>query len=116
MKTNYVLTNAKKRQRQWIIAAVVLMAGLVNAKAQPSGGPYGPIQQNYELPKVSGAIYYVAPDGKADAPGNQLAMPTTIETAIAKVKTGDAIILRGGTYRTGDLQINQGITIQPYAN
>jgi parallel beta-helix repeat protein len=116
MKTNSVLTNAKKRQRQWIIAAVVLMAGLVNAKAQPSGGPYGPIQQNYELPKVSGAIYYVAPDGKAEAPGNQLAMPTTIETAIAKVKTGDVIILRGGTYRTGDLQINQGVTIQPYAN
>ncbi len=116
MKTNSVLTNAKKRQRQWIIAAVILMAGLVNAKAQPSGGPYGPIQQNYELPKVSGAIYYVAPDGKADAPGNQLAMPTTIETAIAKVKTGDVIILRGGTYRTGDLQINQGVTIQPYAN
>lgn len=116
MKTNVLQTNAKKLQRRWFFAAVVLMAGLLNAKAQPSGGPYGPIKQNYELPKVSGAIYYVAPDGKADAPGNQLGMPTTIETAIAKVKTGDVIILRGGTYRTGDLQINQGVTIQPYAN
>ena len=28
--------------------------------AQPSGGPYGPIQQTYDLPKVEGKIYYVA--------------------------------------------------------
>ena len=42
--------------------------------------------------------------------------PTTLETAIAKVVTGDAIILRGGTYRTGGLRFNQGITMQPYAD
>jgi parallel beta-helix repeat protein len=30
------------------------------------------------------------------------------------VVTGDAIILRGGTYRTGGLVLNQGVTIQPY--
>jgi parallel beta-helix repeat protein len=28
--------------------------------------------------------------------------------------TGDAIILRGGIYRTGGLMLNQGITLQPY--
>jgi len=32
------------------------------------------------------------------------------------VVTGDAIILRGGTYRTGNLVLNQGIIIQPYAD
>ena len=36
------------------------VAGLVYA--QPSGGPYGPIDQRYELPKA-GKIYFVAPDG-----------------------------------------------------
>lgn len=82
--------------------------------AQPSGGPYGPIQLHYELPKVEGKIYYVSPDGKADANGNSLENPTTIESAFKNVKTGDAIILRGGTYRTGDLKLNQGITIQPF--
>jgi parallel beta-helix repeat protein len=30
------------------------------------------------------------------------------------VVTGDAIVLRGGTYRTGGLVLNQGITMQPY--
>ena len=33
---------------------------------------------------------------------------------MARVVTGDAIVMRGGTYRTGGLQLNQGITIQPY--
>jgi parallel beta-helix repeat protein len=82
--------------------------------AQPSGGPYGPIQQTYELSKVTGKIYYIDPDGNPDQSGEELSNPTTIESAIEKVKTGDAIIMRGGTYRTGNLVFNQGITIQPY--
>ena len=82
--------------------------------AQPSGGPYGPIQQTYELPDVTGTIYYVASDGKSDQSGEELSNPTTIEAAIEKVKTGDAIVMRGGTYRTGNLVFNQGITILPY--
>ena len=80
---------------------------------QPSGGPYGPLPQTYEVPKDANRVYFVAPDGKADAAGT-LEAPTTLETAIAKVVTGDAIILRGGTYRTGGLFLNQGITMQPY--
>jgi parallel beta-helix repeat protein len=83
--------------------------------AQPSGGPYGPVEQRYEVPKAA-HIYYVAPDGKADAPGTSLDQPTTIESAIDRVVTGDAIILRGGIYRTGGLVINQSVTIQPYAD
>lgn len=35
--------------------------------AQPSGGPYGPIQQNYDIPEIEGDIYYAAPDAKAEA-------------------------------------------------
>lgn len=86
------------------------------AAAQPSGGPYGPIRQTYKLPTGAGKIYYVAPDGKAEQTGESLSTPTTIEAAIERVKTGDAIIMRGGTYRTGNLVLNQGITIQPYAD
>ncbi len=86
----------------------------INLFAQPSGGPYGPIMQTYELPKVAGTIYYVAPDGKADQPGESISNPTTIESAIERVKTGDAIIMRGGVYRTGNMEFNQGIIIQPY--
>jgi parallel beta-helix repeat protein len=91
------------------------VAGL--AYAQPSGGPYGPIDQRYEIPKSgpnASKVYFVAPDGKADAAGAELAHPTTIEAAMERVVTGDAIVLRGGIYRTGGLVLNQGITIQPY--
>ena len=95
------------------LSAVLLPAGL--AYAQPSGGPYGPIDQRYEIPKA-GTVYYVAPDGKSDATGTDLEKPTTIEAAMDRVVTGDAIVLRGGVYRTGGLVLNQGITIQPYGD
>ncbi len=92
-----------------------LLAGLaaLTARGQPSGGPYGPQPKTYAVPKNAAHVYYVAPDGKADAAGT-IESPTTIETALARVVTGDAIILRGGTYRTGGLVLNQGITLQPY--
>ena len=55
--------------------------------AQPSGGPYGPIDQRDEIPKAA-KVYFVAPDGKSDAAGGELAHPTTIEAAIERVITG----------------------------
>ena len=93
-----------------------IVFGSLVVTAQPSGGPYGPIQQTYDLPVVSGKIYFVAPDGKAEETGESFSLPTTLEEAIEKVQTGDAIVMRGGTYRTGNLILNQGITIQPYAD
>jgi hypothetical protein len=81
--------------------------------AQPSGGPYGPVDRNYGIPDA-GRVYFVAPDGSADASGLNVESPTVLESAIERVVTGDAIVLRGGVYRTGGLLLNQGITIQPY--
>lgn len=102
--------------RLFLVALVLL--GL-NACKQPKADEsctvdYGPIQKVYELPKVKGTVYFVAPDGDPDAKGVKVAKPTTIESAISKVVSGDAIVMRGGTYRTGNLTFNQGITIQPY--
>jgi hypothetical protein len=91
-----------------------LLLGSV-AYAQPSGGPYGPIEQTWEIP-TEGTVYYVAPDGDPDADGTTLAAPTSIESAIARVVTDDTIVLRGGVYRTGNLELNQGITLQPWAD
>lgn len=99
-----------------VLLVLCLIFGSLPLAAQPSGGPYGPIRQSYELPKGANKIYYVAPDGNSDESGATLANPTTLEAAIERVKSGDAIVMRGGTYRTGNLQLNQGITIQPYAD
>ena len=100
------------------MAAVVtvILATSVPMTAQPSGGPYGPVRQSWQVPQTNGRVYYVAPDGTREATGESIAAPTTIETAIEKVVTGDVIIMRGGTYRTGNLILNQGITIQPYGD
>ena len=110
------LNNMKTKKRLICYVLTYFIFSTFPAAAQPSGGPYGPIWQNYELPKVEGQIYYVAPDGKAENSGASLDEPTTLRAVIEQVKTGDAIILRGGTYRTGGLVLNQGITMQPYAD
>lgn len=100
------------RPLRWSLAVLPLMAPLLSA--QPSGGPYGPQVFTYDVPKDAAHIYYVDPAGRPDVPGATPEDPTTIESALARVVTGDAIILRGGTYRTGGLVLNQGITIQPH--
>ena len=119
-RPSFLRSNHSRHQRQWAPAIGWLLLGLLVVppvgRAQPSGGPYGPIEQSYEAPKDAAHVYYVAPDGKSDAPGTALAAPTTLEVAIARVVTGDAIVLRGGIYRTGDLKLNQGITLQPHAD
>jgi hypothetical protein len=95
--------------------SIFLICATVVVSAQPSGGPYGPIDQHYEIPKAA-HVYFVAPDGKTDSAGTALEQPTTFESAIDRVVTGDAIVLRGGVYRTGGLTLNQGVTIQPYGD
>ncbi|HXR05634.1 MAG TPA: right-handed parallel beta-helix repeat-containing protein, partial [Verrucomicrobiae bacterium] len=97
-------------------ALLFLLLAALTGQAQPSGGPYGPIQQTYDLPRNAAHIFYVAPEGQSNAPGTTLDNPTTLEAAVERVVTGDAIIMRGGTYRTGGLQFNQGMTLQPYAD
>jgi hypothetical protein len=106
---------AQAFSRGLMVLALPLLANLP-AAAQPTGGPYGPVPQSYPVPAKAAHVYYVAPDARAEAAGTSLAEPTTLESAIERVVTGDAVVLRGGTYRTGGLRLNQGITVQPYAD
>lgn len=95
---------------------ITALLALPLLQAQPSGGPYGPQPQRYEIPAGAKSVIYVASDAKADASGATLDAPTTLEAAIARAVTGDVIVLRGGVYRTGSLVLNQGITLQPHAD
>ena len=88
-------------------APAAAVPGVAGA-AQPSGGPYGPVPQTYAVPAGAPHVYYVAPDGRAEAAGTTLAEPTTLESAIERVVTGDVVVLRGGTYRTGGLRAQPG--------
>ena len=92
------------------------LGGFIPTFGQPSGGPYGPIHRSYTLPAGTGKIIYVAVYGQSEQSGEAFDRPTSLEAAIERVQTGDAIILRGGTYRVGNLRLNQGITMQPYAD
>jgi hypothetical protein len=113
---NPLVPGARRRARDLGLLLFVLVLSPLSAPAQPSGGPYGPVPQTYAVPATAGRVYYVAPGGRAEAAGTALAEPTTLEAAFERVVTGDAIVMRGGTYRVGGLRLNQGITIQPYAD
>jgi hypothetical protein len=97
-----------------LILCIVCFAATHGIWAQPSGGPYGPVQRSYEIPDAAAHVYFVSPDGKSDANGASVDTPTTLEVAIERAASGDAIILRGGTYRSGNLKFNQQIAMQPY--
>ncbi len=109
-----MLSQAATSSRYSFLLSALLFA-IPPASAQPSGGPYGPIDQRYEIPKGA-HVYYVDPNGKAESPGTTIEQPTTLEAAIERVVTGDAVIMRGGVYRIGGLTLNQGITLEPYAD
>ncbi|MBN2201109.1 right-handed parallel beta-helix repeat-containing protein [bacterium] len=110
MRSQCVFT--RKRPFRAVLVSLAVLPLL--AQAAPSGGPYGPVRKFYQVPKNAVHVYYVAPDGKAEDPGLTPDKPTTLHAAFEKVVTGDAVILRGGTYRAGGLRLNQGITMQPY--
>ncbi|TVR70019.1 MAG: right-handed parallel beta-helix repeat-containing protein [Marinilabiliales bacterium] len=100
-----------------LMALLTILIVFGSCSQPPETAPevvYGPIAQTYELPDVTGTIYFVAPDGDAASEGFAISAPTTIEEAFARVVSGDAIVMRGGIYRTGNLTFNQGITIQAY--
>lgn len=101
----------------WLRLGLIMMAfglsSVMPVTAQFLGGPYGPISKSYALPDAK-TIYFVSPEGHAQASGLTLEQPTTLAAAISKVASGDAIVLRGGTYRTGNLMLNQGVTLLPY--
>jgi parallel beta-helix repeat protein len=99
-----------------VICTLILSCSIstVTLNAQLPDDVYGPVNQFYQVPSVKGTIRYVAVDGKKENSGSDPEKSTTLNAAVAASKSGDAIILRGGTYRTGNLVFNQGITFQAF--
>ena len=59
--------------------AALLLASCLPVHAQPSGGPYGPQAQSYEIPAAAPHVFYVAPAAKPDGAGNTLEQPVSID-------------------------------------
>ena len=79
LKNNLMIWNVVKLNLRLFFISILFLLLIFNLPltfAQPSGGPYGPVQKNYELPKVSGKIYYAAVDGKPDQSGETINNPT----------------------------------------
>ncbi|HPR31426.1 MAG TPA: right-handed parallel beta-helix repeat-containing protein, partial [Prolixibacteraceae bacterium] len=116
MNTNTSTLSPSLNAQNCALLILLLFALGSSAFAQPSGGPYGPVSTTYEIPTDAGRVYFVSPDGILSLDGTSADAPTTLEKAIREAGTGDVIVLRGGTYRTGNLRFNQSITLQPYGD
>lgn len=93
---------------------ITLLLLCVPIFAAPHTGPYGPVAHTYALPQIQGRLWFVSPEAPDDSPGDALTRPTSLDQALSQAASADAIILRGGTYRTGSLTTNQGPLLQPY--
>ena len=114
--------NMKQSKPLFYLCVLVALMAVSCAKPDALTGPepnksaYGPQDITWELPHITGTIHFVSPDGNPQSEGRDINSPTTIEAAVSRVVSGDAIVMRGGIYRTGNLTFNQGIIIQPYGN
>jgi PKD repeat protein len=72
---------------------------------------------SYSLSSLSGTVYYLAPGGSDAAAGSVSAPLATLAGAVAKVGSGQSatIVVRGGTYRQGNVSIPAGRTIRVVA-
>ncbi len=63
------------------LAAITAFTALffIPISAQPSGGPYGPVRQTWQIPQTGGKIIYVAPDGDRASTGESITSPRAIE-------------------------------------
>lgn len=69
---------------------------------------------NYNLNSLSGTIKYVAENGLDTASGSAAAPYKTLAKAIASSNNNGTIVIRGGTYREGNLNINKSLRIIAY--
>ncbi|NJL18762.1 MAG: right-handed parallel beta-helix repeat-containing protein [Bdellovibrionaceae bacterium] len=67
---------------------------------QEKFGPFGPEPHDYPVPAVA---IYCAPDGLEANSGDTVENPTTLEEAVRRATTGATVVLRGGSYRTGNI-------------
>ena len=57
------------------------------------------------LRKAAGATYFVSPDGDDNADGSQSRPWQKVAVAASRLKAGDVLYLRGGTYQGGDNEV-----------
>jgi hypothetical protein len=96
-KINFVITSASGTPR---IAEFETYAGTPDGGGTtepPTEEPTTPGDPGTTTPPPSSDALYVAPNGSASADGS-IANPTTLASAISRIKAGGTIYLRGGTY------------------
>ncbi len=89
--------------------ATITLDGQVLQVEQATG--YTIKDTNYSVPSRA---YFVSPGGRDSNRGTQASPWRTIEKAINSAPGGSTVVLRGGTYREGNLIVGKKLTFQPY--
>lgn len=90
----------------YAVATVAPAAPAVTDAAWHNAGAHLPIA--YELSSLTGPVLYVAPDGSDNGNGSPTAPYATLAKAYSASAEKGTIVVRGGTYRQGDVVIAGG--------
>jgi parallel beta-helix repeat protein len=85
----------------------------------PTGAPTAPPVALSDAVPLPDTGYPVPAGARVAAPGGRgaactVADPCALSTALSGAAAGATVVLRGGTYRTGDLVVRKRLTVQPY--
>ncbi|MDB5166663.1 MAG: hypothetical protein JWM37_735 [Candidatus Saccharibacteria bacterium] len=79
-----------------------------------SSGPGAHLPISYSLSSLTGTVRYVATNGSDTNPGSAKAPFATLSKAISASAANDSIVVRGGTYRIGNLAVSKSLKIYAY--
>jgi len=92
-------------------SAVVFGNKTVCSTSGVSAGAHLPI--NYALSSLTGNVRYVSPNGNDSTGTGTVSSPyATLSRAISGAASGDNIVVRGGTYRQGNMSIPSNKTLR----
>jgi hypothetical protein len=86
-------------------SAIRFGSGVVTASADPSADAGANLPISYSLSSLTGTVLYVSPGGSDTAAGTVSAPFATLAKGISAAPSGGTVVVRGGTYRQGNLTI-----------
>lgn len=86
----------------------------VNNSSDPSAGAGASLPIQYDTSTIPSGAVYVSTTGSDSNNGNISTPFATLAKAVSAVPTGGMVVIRGGTYRQGNINVNKTLKITAY--
>jgi len=84
------------------------------SSGNPSADAGASLPISYSLSSLTGTVLYVSPTGSDSASGAVASPYATLAKAVSAAPSGATIVLRGGTYRQGGVNVNKTLKVIAY--